>query len=175
MAISSQSVRNDSSTIATNISSISPRRVASNLIDSPLAFRIRIKAISRAGVTLAEAMCGVAVIPGSFLTKQFKPREGATAPRDVSGPTGRMVHQTSRCFARPNDARSVSWHREFCRRGEALRREKIHRLRNRRELPCGGEAPFELTEAMKRMPLAQLLVLASLTLAFVGTVGGASL
>src|SRR5438093_10660454 len=28
---------------------------------------------------------------------------------------------------------------------------------------------------MKRMPLAQLLVLASLTLAFVGTVGGASL
>src|SRR6266436_5995240 len=46
-----------------------------------------------------------------------EPREGTTAPGDVSGPISRMVHQAAWRFSRSNNARSVPRHRQFRRRG----------------------------------------------------------
>ncbi len=40
------------------------------------------------------------------------------------------------------DARSISRHRKLCCRREKLRREEIHRLRDRRNVSCRSEAPL---------------------------------
>src|SRR6266571_2412505 len=51
-----------------------------------------------------------------------------------------MVHQSARSIARAYNARPISRHREFSRGSSSLRREKIYRVRNRRNLFGGSEA-----------------------------------
>ena len=83
-----------------------------------------------------------------------EPREGATASGDVSRSTGRMVHQASRRFTRSDDARSVSRNRKLSHCCATLRREKIYRVRNRRDLSRGSEAKNRVAHASRVLAMA---------------------
>ena len=78
-----------------------------------------------------------------------EPREGTTASSDVSGATGGVVHQASRRIPRADNARSISGNRKLGRCSAGLWREKIYRVRDRRDLSRGSEAtPFFVGEAV---------------------------
>ena len=115
-------------------------QVASNSIGSRLAFHIRTKATSLAGRTRAEAIFVVAATRGLFPMKQFRAaRKSDRIPRRfrsnwLNGASN--LHGASRVA---NNARSISRYRKFSRGSSSLRREKIYRVRNRRDLSGGSE------------------------------------
>src|SRR5207245_11673820 len=85
------------------------------------------------------------------LRDQLSQRKRAATSGAFSSSTSRVVHQIARRFVCRDDARSISRHREFSGRRPALSREKIYRIRNRRDLSRGSEVPPWVAHASRAL------------------------